>query len=153
MTFATSEDSPSLIRGLAVRSVGRQCPSASSCGQSRLWSDLADAQADLSLRWAHRLFCWFCRALVHKSFCRLCHVPSRLIDLSINYNTLLFLSLHFFVCWFDQQTFHMDFCGSPVICTTVFFLSTNSTVGFWSKKWLKRLCLQCTCVQTTLNFF
>ena len=25
----------------------------------RLWSDLADAQADLSLPWAHRSFCWF----------------------------------------------------------------------------------------------
>ena len=25
--------------------------------------DWADAQADLSLRWAHMLFCWFCHAL------------------------------------------------------------------------------------------
>ena len=25
----------------------------------RLWSDLVDAQADLSLRWVHRPFCWF----------------------------------------------------------------------------------------------
>ena len=25
----------------------------------------ADAQADLSLRWAHRLLSWFCRALAH----------------------------------------------------------------------------------------
>ena len=24
------------------------------------WSDWVDAQADLSLRWAHRSFCWFC---------------------------------------------------------------------------------------------
>ena len=28
--------------------------------QWRLWSDWADAQADLSLRWAHIPFCWFC---------------------------------------------------------------------------------------------
>ena len=28
-------------------------PKLSSCGQRRLWSDWADAQADLSLRWAH----------------------------------------------------------------------------------------------------
>ena len=26
----------------------------------RLGSDWADAQADLSLRWAHNQFCWFC---------------------------------------------------------------------------------------------
>ena len=28
--------------------------------QRRLWSDWADAQADLSFRWAHMPFCWFC---------------------------------------------------------------------------------------------
>ena len=32
----------------------------SSCGQQRLWSDWADAQVDLSLRWVHMPFCWFC---------------------------------------------------------------------------------------------
>ena len=31
----------------------------SSCGQRRLWPDWADAQADLSLRWAHRHFVGF----------------------------------------------------------------------------------------------
>ena len=35
---------------------------ASSCGQRKLWSDCADALADLSLRWAHMSFCWFCGA-------------------------------------------------------------------------------------------
>ena len=35
-------------------------PNVSSCGQRRLWSDWADAQADLSLRWAHLPFCWLC---------------------------------------------------------------------------------------------
>ena len=32
----------------------------SSCGQRRLWLDWADAQADLSLWWAQRPFCWLC---------------------------------------------------------------------------------------------
>ena len=31
----------------------------SSCGQRRLWSDWADIQADLSLRWAHTQFVCF----------------------------------------------------------------------------------------------
>ena len=59
-----SEDSdqpghpPSLIRVFAMGSEG---PKLSSCGQRRLWSDWADAQADLSLRWAHMPFYWFCR--------------------------------------------------------------------------------------------
>ena len=30
--------------------------------QRRLWSDWADAQADPSFCWAHRSFCWFCKA-------------------------------------------------------------------------------------------
>ena len=33
---------------------------ATQWAQSEDWSDWVDAQADLSLRWAHRSFCWFC---------------------------------------------------------------------------------------------
>ena len=32
----------------------------------RHWSDLAEAQADVSPRLAHILFCWFCHAKAHK---------------------------------------------------------------------------------------
>ena len=66
MTCAPSEDSdqpghlPSLIRVFAVRSMGSEGPKVSSGGQGRLWSDWADAQADLSLPWEHSSFCWFC---------------------------------------------------------------------------------------------
>ena len=31
------------------------------------WSDWADAETDLSLRWAHMPFCWFCREAVYLS--------------------------------------------------------------------------------------
>ena len=64
MTCASSTDSdqpghsPSLIRVFAVSSMGTW-PSVSSCGQRRLCSDSVDAQANLSLRWAHMSFCWF----------------------------------------------------------------------------------------------
>ena len=50
---------PSLIRVFAVRSLGSNVPKLSSCGQRSLWSDWADAQADLSLRWAHTHFVGF----------------------------------------------------------------------------------------------
>ena len=30
---------------------------------SKTWSDWVDAQADLSLRWAHTQFCWFCHVV------------------------------------------------------------------------------------------
>ena len=34
---------------------------------SKDWSDWADAQVDLSLRWAHMWFCWFCHEAAHLS--------------------------------------------------------------------------------------
>ena len=37
-------------------------PKLSSCGQRKLWSDWADAQADVSLRWAHTHFVGFVAA-------------------------------------------------------------------------------------------
>ena len=66
MTYAPSEDSdqpghlPSLTRVFAVRFMGSWGPNVSSCGQRRLWSDWADAKADLSLRREHMSFCSFC---------------------------------------------------------------------------------------------
>ena len=36
--------------------------------QWRLWSDWADATADLSLCWAHMPFCWFCHEAAHFEF-------------------------------------------------------------------------------------
>ena len=73
---APSEDSdqpghlPSLIRAFAVRMKKAWVLSYLLSAQRRLWSDRADAQADLSLRWAHshcvgfvmsRTFnMWFC---------------------------------------------------------------------------------------------
>ena len=40
-------------------------PKLSSCGQRRFWSDWVDVQANLSLRWAHMPFCWFCHELAY----------------------------------------------------------------------------------------
>ena len=40
-------------------------PKLSSCGQRGLWSDWADVQADMSLRWAHMPFCWICHEAAH----------------------------------------------------------------------------------------
>ena len=70
--FAPSEDwdqpghPPSLIRVFVVRMKTHLVLSYPLSAQRRLWSDWADAQADLSLPWAHRPICWFCRAAAHK---------------------------------------------------------------------------------------
>ena len=50
---------PSLIRVFAVRTKKAWVLSYPLSAQRRLWSDWADAQADLSLRWAHRHFVGF----------------------------------------------------------------------------------------------
>ena len=71
MACAPSEDSdqsdqrkpghwPSLIRVFAVRMKKAWVLSYPLSAQRRLCSDWAEAQADLSLRWAHMPFCWFC---------------------------------------------------------------------------------------------
>ena len=60
---------PSLIRGFAVSRKKAWVLSYALSAQQRLWlawawSDWADAQADLSLRWAHtHTFCWFCHVV------------------------------------------------------------------------------------------
>ena len=61
-----SEDSdqpghpPSLIRVFTVRMKKAWVLSYLLSTQRRLWSDWADAQADLSLCWVHLSFWWFC---------------------------------------------------------------------------------------------
>ena len=64
LACAPSEDSdqpgypPSLIRVYTVRLMGTKDPTFL-LADSGLWSDWADVQADLSLRWAHMPLCWF----------------------------------------------------------------------------------------------
>ena len=56
---------PSLIRVFAVRMKKPWVLSYPMSAQQRLWSDWADPQADLCLRWAHRSFCCFCPQVAH----------------------------------------------------------------------------------------
>ena len=55
----------SLIRVFAVRMKKAWVLCSPLSAQRRLWSDWADAQADLSLRWAHMSVCWFCHELAY----------------------------------------------------------------------------------------
>ena len=74
MACAPSEDSdqpghpPSLIGVFTVRMKKAWVLSYPLSAQRRLWSDWADAQADLSLRWAHILVCWFYHEAAHMFF-------------------------------------------------------------------------------------
>ena len=81
MACAPSEDSdqpghpPSLIRIFAVRLKKARIRNYPLSAQRRLWSNWADAQADLSFRWAHMPFCWFCHDAAHFLVNALCHLP------------------------------------------------------------------------------
>ena len=78
MACAPSEDSDqpgyplSLIRVFAVRMKKHWVHNYSLSAERRLWSDWADAQADLSLCWAHMSFCWFCHIYLY--FNKLVHM-------------------------------------------------------------------------------
>ena len=71
MACTPNEDSnqpghlPSLIRVFTVRMKKAWVLSYPLSAQRRLWSDWADAQADMSLRWAHMPLCWFCHETAH----------------------------------------------------------------------------------------
>ena len=57
------------------------------------WSDWADAQADLSLRWAHMSFCWFC------------HVAARLLNwysCQLRYSVAIKLLLLWLLVYFNR---------------------------------------------------
>ena len=59
---------PSLSRVFAVRIRKAGVLSYPVSAQRRLRSAWAYAQADLSLRWAHMLFCWYCHVLAQISY-------------------------------------------------------------------------------------
>ena len=67
-SIPTTYSPPSLIRVFAVRTKEVWVLSYPLSTQRRLWSDWSDAQADVSLCWAHMLFCWFCHEVAHISF-------------------------------------------------------------------------------------
>ena len=68
VSSSVSEHPHSLIRVFAVRMKKAWVLSYPLNAQRRLWSDWADAQADLSLRWAHSRFVGFdMRRLIYDS--------------------------------------------------------------------------------------
>ena len=74
ITCSPSEDSnqpghpPSLIRVFSVRMKKHWSLCYLLSIQQKPWSDCADAQTNLSLRWAHKSFRWFYRAAAHLHF-------------------------------------------------------------------------------------
>ena len=91
MARAPSESSgqpghpPSLIRVFAVRMKKVLVLSYPLSAQQRLWYDWADAQAELSLQWAHMQFCWFCHEAAQLIFRRWLQHLWNIIDALLNF--------------------------------------------------------------------
>ena len=98
MACAPSEDPdqpghpPNLIRVVTIR---MKKPRVLSYARRRLWSDWADAQADLSLLWAHSHFVGFVMRRLRSSFLHACVPLTKLRDIW----TLILL------CWSKRQIF------------------------------------------------
>ena len=82
--------SPSLIRAFDVRMKKPWVLSYLMSTQQRLWSDWADAQTDLNLRWAHMPFRWFCHEAAHLRCCSCQMISFRLAS--------VFLMSMFYFC-------------------------------------------------------
>ena len=102
MTCAPSEDSdqpghsPSLIRVFAVRMKKAWVLSYPLSAQGRLWSDWADAQADLSLRCAHIHFVGF--VMRRLKLCFRCSCYSTRTGRGLNYTKKLSsVSVHLYI--------------------------------------------------------
>ena len=65
---------PSQIRVFTVRMKKAWILSYPLSSQRRLWSDWVDAQAGLSLRWAHMPFCWFSHEAAQMFISNICTV-------------------------------------------------------------------------------
>ena len=124
---APSEDSdqpghpPSLIRVFAVRMKKALVLSYPLSAQRRLWSDWADAQADLSLRWAHSHFAGF--------------VLSRLIlkYIDLHENSVSICLLFLTNIMFYAQNWHLQISGILCACNThenVTFCENSSRFPF-----------------------
>ena len=85
---------------------------------SKDWSDWADAQADLSLRWAHMPLCRFCHALALFTLASLnsASIPLRLRFVVCCVIVLPFLSSSRRILYFDKRSIWM-FADSP--CTQI----------------------------------
>ena len=99
LTCAPSKDSdqpghlPSLIRVFADHMKKHWTLNYLLSVQWRLWSDWGDAQVDLSLRWAHMSFCWFCRSAAH-----MCSVSSKNVPTEWQSWNVLCLQLRYQKC-------------------------------------------------------
>ena len=137
---APSEDSdqpenpPSLIRVFVVRMKKAWVFSYPLNAKRRLWSDWADAQANLSLRWAHIPLCWFCYEaaqiwllLKKLDFAATIYLIFLLLDSALSDKTSLFCCEATVICqeWFQLQIirpFAHVYHGEYILATFRFFL-------------------------------
>ena len=116
--------------------------------QRRLWSDWADAQADLSLRWAHTPFLGFCHAAAHMHSCNTSEIQilpkpyniwymilpklPKPHNVLLSYNSfgrvLKSPDLFFINVLFIHNVQHIEICLKSFVC---FLLSNSAIADAW----------------------
>ena len=117
---------PSLIRVFAVCMKKAWVRSYLLSTQWKLWSDWADAQADLSLHWVHRPFCRFCHKAAHFSRTEVyTGVWVHLFQYFVAVDAIGFLPLLFLVWWLGG----LCLSGS-LMCESIVNLSLSDDYSF-----------------------
>ena len=106
---------PSLIRVFDVRMKKHWALSYLLSALRRLWSDWADVQADLSIRWAQKTLCWFWREAAHFNFIisNLTHIPSYAVWNYFPFTTSLFLFV--FCDYLEHSWNHSEYSDSMCV--------------------------------------
>ena len=71
-------------------------------------SDCADAQADLSLRWAHMPYCWFCREAAHTLYNGIAERKLQRYSLEIHSYLYIRIRNQFICVMYNGRNVHMD---------------------------------------------
>ena len=127
MACAPSEDPdqpghpPKLIIVVTIRI---KKPRVLSYARRRLWSDWADAQADLSLLWAHSHFVGFVMRRLRSSFFHACVPLAKLRHLDINF-ALLKQKTHLWFC-FERPRFVNWGKRISFLCKKIFEIETQN---------------------------
>ena len=81
--------------------------------QRWLWSDWADAQADLSFRWAQKSFCWFCHEVAQNASSSSLHMQH------------IYISSHFFTFRIEPNMKSFSHANNVVLRRDIYIHSLN----------------------------
>ena len=129
MTKATKWHPPSLIRVFAVCMKKAWILSYPLRAQRRLWSDWANAQADLNLCWARMPFHWFCHEVAILT--HICLVDSSILTNWTN-SFQIYGCLVYFLCSNFEKVWSLLFLACPCVSACAGIILSMPSVTLWT---------------------